>query len=186
VACTSGAEVYLCRLGCVAAQRARGRAVGGAVEGGVVDVVCVAGGAVVGGGRASTAGRARVAEGAVVGGATAGSGGASTEGGARAAGGAVADGSCMRGGDLGLWIVREVGEEGHSKHALGFVSFYPFDLDPWHHGLLCVVPSRRAWHLRGRRQDVAVVFWHWRGAGRKQLQASCGQGTPRTLTFMSW
>jgi hypothetical protein len=73
MACTSapedGAEVYLCRLGCVAARRA-GRAVGGAIEGGVVDVVCAAGGALVGGAvaggsGASTAGRARAAGGAV-------------------------------------------------------------------------------------------------------------------------
>jgi hypothetical protein len=39
-----GAEVYLCHLGCVAARRV-GRAIGGAVEGGVVDVMYTAGGA---------------------------------------------------------------------------------------------------------------------------------------------
>ncbi|KAJ7793579.1 hypothetical protein B0H14DRAFT_3559629 [Mycena olivaceomarginata] len=37
-------EVYLCYLGCVVARH-MGRAVGGAVEGGVVDVMCTAGGA---------------------------------------------------------------------------------------------------------------------------------------------
>jgi hypothetical protein len=47
MACTSapedGAEVYLCCLGCVAAQHMWGQAVGGAVEGGVIEIVSLMG-----------------------------------------------------------------------------------------------------------------------------------------------
>ncbi|KAJ7196379.1 hypothetical protein GGX14DRAFT_403330 [Mycena pura] len=82
------------RQGCVAARRS-GRAVGGAVEGGV-DVVWTAGGALVGG----------AVEASVIHAAGDGLIGGAVEGGvADAAGGAVAGGT--RGGDPWLWMVRQ-------------------------------------------------------------------------------
>jgi hypothetical protein len=119
VACASapedGAEVNLCRLGCVAARRS-GRAVGGAVEGSIieggVDVVWMAGGALVGG--AVEGSVVDAAGGALVGGAV--------EGGiVDAAGGAVTGGT--RGGDPRLWMVRQCTRKSVVKHAPGSAPF---------------------------------------------------------------
>jgi hypothetical protein len=130
VVCNSASEdsadVYLYRLGCVAARRARGRPVGGAVEGGIVDVTLV-GGAVEGGVDVVwTAGGVLV--GGAVGGAVEGGVGALVGGAVEGsvvvldavctAGGAVAGGT--RGGDPGLCMVREVHKQGRGQRRTWF------------------------------------------------------------------
>jgi hypothetical protein len=110
VACNSapedGAEVYLYRLGYVAARCARGRPVGGAVEGGV-DVVWTAGSVLVGG--TVEGGVGALVDGAVEGGVVDA---------VRTAGGAVAGGT--RGGDPGLCMVREVHKQGRGQRRTWF------------------------------------------------------------------
>jgi hypothetical protein len=140
----------------VAARRA-GRAVGGAVEGGIVDVIWTAGGALIGGTvEGGIVDVVRTAGGALVGGAV--------EGGFAdvvcTTGGAVAGGT--RGGDPGLWMVREVDAPWSSTY-LVLRRFKPLTLIP---GIMACCEQREA---EGEPED------HW-GPCREPRTCIWGHG----------